>query len=183
MITQTTKNIKFSITLILFLCMYNVSYGHTQELYRHNRVYLIKLIDTIAPKYNINPRVVTTIMYMETRGSKMPMIERTFEGERLFNKALPYANNDEYEAHMLASSHCALQIQGLTANDYQVHYSELYNPQVCIETGVFLLARHKKNCKKYNKDETLEYCMARRYNGSRKYAEKFIQLFDNIKLK
>ena len=149
---------------------------HKKDSTGHN---LDQTIHKLSRVYDINPKLLTTIMYMESRGEQKPMKARRFEGNRLLERAYRHTK-DPHEAKMLASSHCATQILGLTAKDFGVHWSELYEPEMCIEMAVFLVARHKHNCKKYNAQEVLEYCIARRYNGSKRYAKRFLAHFYDL---
>lgn len=143
-------------------------------------------LETIPQKYGIDNRIVNVILSIESSGGNMKAIN--YAPNKL-STALKVTNNQP-EARMLASAHCMFQVLGLTARHYKVHWSELYDPEVCTEVAMKVWVDNMKGCVK---DHKIRYdqikCAARKYNGSgaeaRAYSEDFMvrlsrELFEEI---
>lgn len=145
----------------------------------HAPLTLARALETIPPKYGLDPVIVKTLADKESGGMDDQMAAIRHEAGQMAKAAKITKSVNQQK--MLASSHCALQILGLTARSMGIGWNNLYTVEICVDTGTAYFAKQKEICAKThaNTYDTIK-CAARRYNGSgpkaRKYADKFMEM-------
>lgn len=123
------------------------------------------LIKEIPPKYGIPPLLAAAMVERES-GGKMDAIR--YEPGQV-DRAKKITKN-ESQIRMYASSHCALQIMGWHAPRYGLSWSDLYDPETCVEVSMSILKdcmdRHTGK-RKVDQIKGALTC----YNGSPVYAQ------------
>jgi len=140
-----------------------------------NKMTLEEAVKKIPPKYGVDQQTVAVLLKKESGGN---MQAERFEPHKL-KDAKKYSSCPK-EQKKFASSHCALQVFGLEAARRNIHWSELKDPEACIELGMAVWLEKELLCKKKLKNPTkyeLLRCTAKRYNGAGPKAEQYAETF------
>lgn len=117
------------------------------------------------------PYSLAQAMVRQESGGKMNAI-RYEPGQVERAKKITGATGEQLR--MYASSHCSLQIMAWHTPKYSLTWSDLYNPEVCAEMGMKIMAdclnRHKGAKSAAHRAFKALAC----YNGSEEYAQKIM---------
>lgn len=118
----------------------------------------------ICRAYGLDPVLVQAVIRVESAGGTQ--LYRFEPG--IYNRLSGVRN--EQERRMLSSSHGIMHVLGITAKAKGVHWSELYNDETSLETGVSILAKCKEQGKTnyrmlacYNTGSTKQSAAADKY--------------------
>lgn len=135
----------------------------------HEKKDLMDLVQTIPPRYNVNPLVVATIIMKESGGKRDAV--RYEPGQLARARKL---TKNESEAMQLASSHGPMQVMGWWSREFNISWADLYDESTNIEVGSAIL----KKCldRHHGKDKIKQLHSALTcYNGSEAYANAVMQ--------
>lgn len=153
------------------------AYGFIEPAVRYVRVPVEVMVDKkpdvqqllreIPERYGVPGIVVAVLLEKESNG-KMNAIR--FEEHYMRRKDVQSASANPEQRRMLSSSHCALQVMGINAVARGYSWSDLYDPEICVEVSMAIFAdcmeRHVKAGSKYDQLKRAFEC----YNGSEHYA-------------
>jgi soluble lytic murein transglycosylase-like protein len=130
---------------------------------------LADLIAEIAPKYDINPLVLTAIVERESGGKNNAI---RFEPGQMA-RAAKLSKNPEQQ-RMLASSHGVAQVMGWWAPQLGIDWSDLYDPETNLEVACKIMKHGMDRHKGERKAKQIRLALAE-YNGSIVYADAVMQ--------
>lgn len=130
---------------------------------------LMELVQTIPPKYQINPILVATIIMRESGGKRDAV---RYEPGQLA-KAQKLTKN-ESEARQLASSHGLMQVMGWWSKEFQISWADLYDEEQNIEVGSAILKKCMDRHVGKEKIKQIHGALTC-YNGSEVYANAVLK--------
>lgn len=139
--------------------------GIDAVLRKHKERNFEELIQSVPPKYGVPPVLAEAIVEQESNGRRDAV---RFEPGQMGRARK--CSKDPAQQRMFASSHCAFQIMGWHAPRYGITWSDLYDPETCVEVAMAIL----KDClDKHEGKPTVEqfHGALACYNGSTTYAD------------
>lgn len=135
---------------------------------------LMVIIDIAARTNNVDPLILQVIVEKESNNGDTRSLYR-FEPD-LFSRLRgqsQYRNLSDSEVRMLASSHGAFHILGLTAErECGLHFSKLYNNEIAAHCAAKIVRRIDDNVQAKATSERLKEIF-KRYNGQGKAADMY----------
>lgn len=129
---------------------------------------LKELLNTIPPQYGISPLLMAAIIERESGGRANAI---RFEPSQM-GRAAKFSKNPD-EQRMYASSHGLAQIMGWWSPEFNLNWSQLYDPETNITTASQILKRCFDRAKEKSKvDQIRSACSC--YNGSTVYGEAIV---------
>lgn len=126
------------------------------------------LLEEIPPKYDISPIVAKAVAKQESQGKNDSI---RYEPGQVWRAQK--ITKDPEQQRMYASSHCAMQIMGWWAPEFNLSWADLYKPENCVEVSMAILKDCMDKHKGKSKMGQLRGALTC-YNGSEKYADEVL---------